>query len=242
MGGSRELADTCVLRLERVTKRYRQGPRELTVLREVDLSLWPGELLVVLGPSGSGKTTLLNLMGGLDRVSTGHIRFGELDLATATAAQLTHYRRHHVGFVFQFFNLVPNLTAYENVELAAYLVEQPLPVDDLLEQFGLADRKTHFPAQLSGGEQQRVAIARAVVKRPALLLCDEPTGALDYETAKDVLGLIQELPERFGTTVVLVTHNQAIATIGHRVIRLRSGEVVAVSRNETPLAASELIW
>ncbi len=242
MAGPTAHAAAPILRLDSVSKRFIQGERVTRVLDQVSLAVHRGELLVILGPSGSGKTTLLNLMGGLDNVSSGRVWFNQVDLASASPRQLTEFRRRHVGFVFQFYNLVPNLTAFENVELAACLVDDPLDVNELLGRFGLTDRQHHFPGQLSGGEQQRVAVARAVVKRPDLLLCDEPTGALDYETAKEVLALLQRLPEEFGTAVVLVTHNQAIARLAHRVIRLRSGQIVAESRNEQPVRASELVW
>ncbi|MCA9208389.1 MAG: ABC transporter ATP-binding protein, partial [Planctomycetales bacterium] len=191
---------------------------------------------------GSGKTTLLNLIGGLDQPTAGAVTFDGRDLTHASSAELTRYRREDVGFVFQFYNLVPNLTARENVMVSTEIVEAPLDVDETLAMVGLADRASHFPSQLSGGEQQRVAIARAVAKNPKLLLCDEPTGALDFETGKRVLRLLVDLNERLDTTVVVITHNAALAQVADRVIHLRSGEVSEVTENATPISPEEVVW
>ncbi|MFW6189777.1 MAG: ABC transporter ATP-binding protein [Planctomycetota bacterium] len=217
---------------------------EITVhaLREVDLEIYEGELLVMLGPSGSGKSTLLNLIGGMDSPTEGRILLRETDIAGFSARELTAYRREHVGFIFQFFNLVPTLTARENIELATQICDNPLDVMEMLRMVDLADRADHFPAQLSGGEQQRVAIARAVCTNPEVVLGDEPTGALDYETGKLVLQVLKRVHEESGKTVVVVTHNAAIGEMADRVVHLRSGRVAEVWANESPSAPEELKW
>jgi putative ABC transport system ATP-binding protein len=231
-----------LLRLEDVGRTYVMGEVSVEVLKHVNLDIRRGEILVIVGPSGSGKTTMLNLLGGLDSPSVGSIWFGARDLARAKAPELTAYRRDEVGFVFQFYNLVPNLTAEENVRVATELSSRPLDVDEVLRLVGLEHRREHFPAQLSGGEQQRVAIARAVAKNPELLLCDEPTGALDFETGKRVLRLLVDLNQRLGKTVVLITHNVALSQVGHRVVHLRSGEVRQIDEVAEPLAPEEVVW
>lgn len=223
-------------------KVYQSGDVAVVALDHIDLSIEAGEFVVLLGPSGSGKSTLLNILGGLDRASEGHVWFRGRSLDHASDAELTAYRRAHVGFVFQFYNLIPSLTAAENVTLVANIAAHPMPVTEALERVGLSARSQHFPAQLSGGEQQRVAIARAIVKRPALLLCDEPTGALDYPTGKRVLEVITHVHEALGTTVILITHNAAIAGMAHRVIRLGDGRIVSAIRNHTRLTADQLSW
>lgn len=228
--------------VENAVRVFRPGDVEVYALKSVSLAVWSGELLAILGPSGSGKTTLLNLIGGLDQPDSGRVLFRNRDLAKMRPDELTRYRRAFVGFVFQFYNLVPTLTAIENVELAANLVPDPMNPAEALEAVGLAERANHFPSQLSGGEQQRVAIARALAKRPSLLLCDEPTGALDFDTARQVLGIIQRLPRQFGAAVVIVTHNQAIARMCDRIVRLRSGEIVEEQLNPRPVPAEELVW
>jgi putative ABC transport system ATP-binding protein len=215
---------------------------QVFALRAVDLDLDRGELVVLLGPSGSGKSTLLNILGGLDVPSSGSVSFLDHDLTVDDDDALTRFRREHVGFVFQFYNLIPSLTARENVELVTDIAEAPMPADDALRLVGLGDRLDHFPAQLSGGEQQRVAIARAVAKRPEVLLCDEPTGALDAETGRLVLAVIDRVNRELGTTTAVITHNAAIAAMADRVIRLRSGEVVEVRRNPRRAAPAELEW
>jgi putative ABC transport system ATP-binding protein len=211
-------------------------------LRGVDLEIRPGEFIVMLGPSGSGKSTLLNILGGLDTATGGEVRFLEHDLSGADEAELTRYRREHVGFVFQFYNLIPSLTARENVALVTDIAANPMPPEEALDWVGLAERLDHFPAQLSGGEQQRVAIARAVAKRPDVLLCDEPTGALDYETGKLVLEVIARVNQDLGTTAMVITHNAAIAGMADRVLRLGNGRIVGEERPARKLTPAEISW
>jgi putative ABC transport system ATP-binding protein len=234
--------DEPLLRLEKVTRTYTMGEVSVPVLREVSLQIGRGELLAIVGPSGSGKTTILNLIGGLDRPTSGRVWYESWDLSRADDRTLTRYRREHVGFVFQFYNLVPNLTARENVLAAAEICETPRDVDEVLELVGLSDRRQHFPSQLSGGEQQRVAIARAVAKNPDLLLCDEPTGALDLKTGRNVLRLLVDLNRDLGKTIVVITHNAALAQVAHRVIHLGSGEVHDVVENLEPTRPEEVSW
>ncbi|MGZ5183701.1 MAG: ABC transporter ATP-binding protein [Caldimonas sp.] len=235
-------SDDIVFRARGLTKTYRTGEVEVQALREVDLDVARGEFIVLLGPSGSGKSTLLNILGGLDAASTGQVRFCDHDLSTASEAELTAYRRHHVGFVFQFYNLIPSLTVRENVALVTDIVENAMPVDEAIDRVGLTPRRDHFPAQLSGGEQQRVAIARAIVKRPEVLLCDEPTGALDYQTGKLVLEVIARINEELGTTAIVITHNAAIAGMADRVVHLGDGRIQRIERNTHKLKPSELSW
>jgi putative ABC transport system ATP-binding protein len=223
-------------------KTYRSGEVEVHALRDVDLAIGRGEFVVLLGASGSGKSTLLNILGGLDVPSTGELRFGPQLLSGADEATLTRYRREHVGFVFQFYNLIPSLTVRENLALVTDIARDPMPIDEAIDLVGLTPRRDHFPAQLSGGEQQRVAIARAIVKRPDVLLCDEPTGALDYPTGKLVLEVIARINRELGTTAVVITHNAAIAGMADRVIRLGDGRVLSVTLNEHKLQPSELSW
>jgi putative ABC transport system ATP-binding protein len=218
------------------------GDVEVQALRAVDLSLLGGELLVLLGASGSGKSTLLNILGGLDRPTTGTVWHHEQDLSRADDHELTLYRRQHVGFVFQFYNLIPSLTARENVSLVSDIAERPMSPEDALAMVGLTDRLDHFPAQLSGGEQQRVAIARAVAKKPDILLCDEPTGALDAETGKLVLQVLDQVNREIGTTIAIITHNIAIASMGDRVVRMRSGEIAEVWENPVRAELAEIEW
>ncbi len=231
-----------LMSLKNISKTYTMGEVQVEALKETSLDIYEGELLVILGPSGSGKSTLLNLMGGIDRPDGGEVIFDNRSLTNARERDLTLYRRRDVGFVFQFYNLIPDLTAAENVALAAELVAEPLAVDEVLRDVGLFERRDHFPSQLSGGEQQRVAIARAIVKRPRLLLCDEPTGALDYETGKMVLKLLSGVREKYAGTVVIVTHNTAIGGMADRVARMRSGQVVDVSVNACPLPPERIDW
>jgi len=225
-----------------LSKTYQMGEVRVHALLEVDLTIYRGEFIVLLGPSGSGKSTLLNILGGLDRPSGGIACFAEHDLTAATEAQLTRYRREHVGFVFQFYNLIPSLTVRENVELVTDIADNPMPAIEALGLVGLADRLDHFPSQLSGGEQQRVAIARAIVKRPEVLLCDEPTGALDYVTGKLVLEVIERINRELGTTAVVITHNAAIAGMADRVLYLSGGRIQRVEQNTHKLKPSELSW
>lgn len=231
-----------LLRLTNVDRTFQMGEVTVEVLKKITLEVRDGEILAIVGPSGSGKTTILNLIGGLDSPTGGQIYFREQDLTRASTGELTTYRREEIGFIFQFFNLVPNLTARENVLIATELVEQPREVDDVIELVGLQDRSDHFPSQLSGGEQQRIAIARAIAKNPTLLLCDEPTGSLDFRTGKRVLRLLVDLNERWKTTVVIITHNNAIAEVAHRVIHLRSGEITDVVEHDSPIAPEEVVW
>ena len=223
-------------------KTYGAGDLAVRALKPTDLVIPAGEMIVVLGPSGSGKTTLLNLIGGIERLTAGRLLVEGRDLGALGGEELTRYRREEVGFVFQFFNLVPTLTALENVQLVAELVGRGDASAQTLREVGLGDRLHRFPAALSGGEQQRVAIARALAKRPRLLLCDEPTGSLDLDTGRQILALLQEASRDGSRTVVVVTHNSAVAEAADRVIRMRSGEIVADSRNEHPLAAADVVW
>ena len=231
-----------VFEVRGLERTYGEGTAAVHALRGIDLHIDPGELLVLLGPSGSGKSTLLNILGGLDRPTGGSVRFGDLDLGAADDAALTDYRRHHVGFVFQFYNLIASLTARENVELVTEVADDPMPADEALRLVGLGERLTHFPAQLSGGEQQRVAIARAIAKRPTVLLCDEPTGALDVATGVRVLESLVRINETLGTTTLLITHNADIARIGDRVVRFADGRVRSDETNPQRVAPSELHW
>lgn len=218
------------------------GEVSVVVLKNVSLEIRHGEFLAMVGPSGSGKTTILNLIGGMDRPTAGSVFYKEQDLAQATDRELTRYRREVIGFVFQFYNLVPNLTARENILVSTEIAAAPRDVDEVLQRVGLEHRADHFPSQLSGGEQQRVSIARAVAKNPELLLCDEPTGALDFETGKRVLRLLVDLNRQLGKTVVVITHNAALAEVADRVIHLRSGEISEVTENPHPVAPEEVVW
>jgi putative ABC transport system ATP-binding protein len=231
-----------VFRIQGISKTYRMGEVAVHALSAVDLELYEREFVVLLGPSGSGKSTLLNILGGLDLPSSGHVFFHQQDLTYANDAELTRFRRDCVGFIFQFYNLIPSLTARENVALVTEIVRRPMQPEAALELVGLGDRLDHFPSQLSGGEQQRVAIARAIAKRPEVLLCDEPTGALDYSTGKLVLEALAQVNQELGTTTAVITHNAAIAGMADRVVTMRSGEIVRVERNERKLAPTELEW
>jgi putative ABC transport system ATP-binding protein len=235
-------SSTPLLRLDQVDKTFQMGEVTVEALRDVSLEVNEGEMLVMVGPSGSGKTTILNIVGGLDTVTDGRVWFRGREMTSFTPWELTQYRRDTVGFVFQFYNLVSNLTARENVMVSTEISRDPMDVAEALRLVGLEERLEHFPAQLSGGEQQRVAVARALAKNPALLLCDEPTGALDFSTGKRVLRLLIDLKERLGKTIVLITHNGAIAPVADRVIRLRSGQVVDVQANPEPVPPEEITW
>lgn len=235
-------ANSTLLKLDSVGKSYKMGEIIVPALKHTSFNVRPGELLMVLGPSGSGKTTLLNLIGGIDTPTEGRIYFKGEDISQMDDDALTDYRRYSVGFVFQFFNLVPTLTALENVQLVSELVNDPIKSEDTLEMVGLGERGNHFPSELSGGEQQRVAIARALVKRPSILLADEPTGNLDFETGIKVLTVLTDLARKEGITVMIVTHNSALVSIADRVIRMRSGEITAVEENPDPKSPSELKW
>jgi putative ABC transport system ATP-binding protein len=231
-----------VLRARSLSKTYGSGETAVHALRDVDLDIRRGEFIVLLGASGSGKSTLLNILGGLDRPTSGDVDFFEHRLTDATDDELTRYRREHVGFVFQFYNLIPSLTVRENVALVTDIAENPMPVDEAIALVALSERRDHFPSQLSGGEQQRVAIARAIAKRPQLLLCDEPTGALDYATGKLVLEVIARINSELGTTAVVITHNAAIAGMADRVIRLSGGRIASTEVPERRLTPAELSW
>lgn len=230
------------IEMREVSKVYQQGEVTIKANDQISFEIEKGELAIILGSSGAGKSTVLNLLGGMDTCTEGEIVIDGLDIAGLTDKERTAYRRTDVGFVFQFYNLVPNLTARENVELASELVAHALSPDDVLKAVGLTHRSDHFPAQLSGGEQQRVSIARAVAKKPKLLLCDEPTGALDYETGKQVLKLLQNMARKEGTTVIIVTHNQALAPLADRVVSLRDAKVVSVMTNPEPVDISQLTY
>jgi len=231
-----------VFRARGLTKTYGSGPNAVHALRDVDLDISEGEFIVLLGPSGSGKSTLLNILGGLDAPTSGKARFREHELTGATEAELTAYRREHVSFVFQFYNLIPSLNVAENVRLVAEIAADPMPVEEAVALVGLSPRLHHFPSELSGGEQQRVAVARAIVKRPDVLLCDEPTGALDSETGRLVLSAIEKANRELGTTTVVITHNSVIAGMAHRVLSLRDGRIVDVSINPERKRAGDLSW
>jgi putative ABC transport system ATP-binding protein len=231
-----------VLLARALTKVYEMGEVSVHALRGVDVDFFEGELVVLLGPSGSGKSTLLNILGGLDVPTSGSVRYRDHDLGAAEESELTRYRREHVGFVFQFYNLIPSLTARENVELVTDIADAPMEAEEALARVGLAERLDHFPAQLSGGEQQRVAIARAVVKRPDLLLCDEPTGALDYQTGVLVLEALAEINRALGTTTIVITHNVAIAKMADRVIHFSDGHVVRIEHNAEKVSPQSLSW
>ena len=227
---------------ENVGKTYHMGEVSINALHDASFTVEKGELVIIVGPSGAGKTTLLNILGGMDTLSTGRIILDGREVSALNRKQLTEYRRHDVGFVFQFYNLVGNLTALENVELANQICKNPLDAAQILRDVGLEDRMKNFPSQLSGGEQQRVAIARALAKNPKLLLCDEPTGALDYQTGKSILKLLQDTGRKTGMTVVIITHNSALTAMADRVIRVKNGTVSSVTLNEHPQNVSELEW
>lgn len=231
-----------ILRAEKLSKMYQMGEVSVHALKEVDLQLHRGELLVLLGTSGSGKSTLLNILGGLDVASSGHLFYGDQELSNASNRTLTNYRRKHVGFVFQFYNLVSSLTARENVALVTDIAKNPMKPDDALALVGLSDRANHFPSQLSGGEQQRVAIARAIAKRPDILLCDEPTGALDAKTGRLVLSVLNQVNQETGTTTAIITHNAAIGALGDTVLRMSSGEIVDRRVNQQRGDLEQIEW
>ena len=233
---------TSYIKFENVTKSYGAGSAQINALAGVSFEIERGEFCVLLGTSGAGKTTLLNMLGGMDSITSGRIEFDGRDISNLKKRELIDYRRHDVGFVFQFYNLIPNLTALENVEIAAQLCKNPIPARDALDMVGLSERANNFPAQLSGGEQQRVAIARALAKNPRLLLCDEPTGALDYATRKSVLKLLYELSRERDTTVIVITHNQAIAPMADRLIRIKSGKIQSNEINEYVTPIDEIEW
>ena len=230
------------VKLENVSKIYGSKEVKIIAVDEISFRIKKGEFVVVVGPSGAGKTTVLNILGGMDKATSGNVWIDGKNIAKYTDRQLTGYRREDIGFVFQFYNLVPNLTALENVELALQICKDPLDARTVLEEVGLRERLTNFPAQLSGGEQQRVSIARALAKNPKLLLCDEPTGALDYETGKAILKLLQDCSRKRGMTVVIITHNQALTAMADRIIKVKSGKIASVKMNEQIVPVEEIEW
>lgn len=230
------------IKLEEVKKIYKMGEVEIAAADGISFEIAKGEFAVVVGPSGAGKTTVLNILGGMDTATSGEVLVDTSDIVTYSKRQLTAYRRDDIGFVFQFYNLIPNLTALENVELALQICKEPLDAREVLEEVGLGERFDNFPAQLSGGEQQRVSIARALAKNPKLLLCDEPTGALDYNTGKAILKLLQDTCRKKGMTVVLITHNSAIAPMADRVIKIKNGKVSKMIVNEEPVSVETIEW
>ena len=242
LGVSESSSPDAVLRALGITKIYQMGEVEVHALRGVDLELFPGELMVLLGASGSGKSTLLNIIGGLDTPTGGRVFYREQELTEAGDRELTQYRRENVGFVFQFYNLIPSLTARENVALVTEIAGDPMKPADALAMVGLGDRLDHFPAQLSGGEQQRVAIARAIAKRPEVLLCDEPTGALDFRTGVKVLEVLETVNAELGTTTAVITHNAPVAAMANRVVTIGDGRILSIDENEARTPASELRW
>jgi putative ABC transport system ATP-binding protein len=227
---------------DHVTKIYGSGEVEVRALSEASFEIERGEVCVIVGESGAGKTTLLNILGGMDTLTSGRVTVDGVDISAFRPTQLENYRRYDIGFVFQFYNLIPNLTALENVEIAAQLCPDPIPADQVLKAVGLGHRMDNFPAQLSGGEQQRVSIARALAKKPKLLLCDEPTGALDYETGKAILKLLQDTCRRDGMTVVIITHNGALAAMADRIIRVKSGTIHSVRLNDQVVPVDQIEW
>ena len=234
------MAEKDFVKLKNVTKIYQMGEVQIRAVDGIDFSIDKGEFVVVVGPSGAGKTTVLNILGGMDKASGGEVLVDGKDIAGYSQKQLTGYRRNDIGFVFQFYNLVPNLTALENVELALQISRNPLDAKTVMQEVGLGDRLNNFPAQLSGGEQQRVSIARALAKNPKLLLCDEPTGALDYQTGKAILKLLQDMCRERGMTVIVITHNSALTPMADRVIRIKNGKVSEMYRNEHPVSVETI--
>ncbi len=230
------------LRMNNVHKYYGEGESRVEVLQGINCEVNEGEICVLLGPSGSGKSTLLNIIGGIESADEGCIDIGDACTSNMTEKQLTLYRRNHLGFVFQFYNLIPNLTAKENIEVCAYLSKEPLEINELLRTLGLYEHKDKLPSQLSGGQQQRCAIGRALVKNPSILLCDEPTGALDYHTSKEILALIEIINQKYNNTIIIVTHNDAIKNMAKRVLKLHDGQIVKNYVNDTVISAKDLEW
>ncbi|MDP4087785.1 MAG: ABC transporter ATP-binding protein [Bacillota bacterium] len=230
------------IEVEDLKKSYTTGEVTTTVLKGVGMGLDKGEIGVILGPSGSGKSTLLNIIGGIDRSDSGNVSVDNIDVTKLGDDKLTDFRRENIGFIFQFYNLIPNLTVGENIEVVSNISKAPLNTDEVLKAVGMLDKKHRFPKELSGGEQQRVSIARAIVKNPKLLLCDEPTGALDFTTSREILKLLQKVNKDFGTTILMITHNTAISTMAHRVYKVRSGEIVESTVNKTVMPAERIEW
>lgn len=230
------------LKVENIKKSYNTGKVTTTVLKGVDVSLDKGEIGVILGPSGSGKSTLLNIIGGIDRCDSGTVSVDDVEVTSLDDNKLTDYRRENIGFIFQFYNLIPNLTVGENIEVVSNISRTPLKTDEVLKAVDMLDKKHRFPRELSGGEQQRVSIARAIVKNPKLLLCDEPTGALDFSTSREILNLLQTVNREFDTTILMITHNTAISAMANKVYKVRGGEIVEQEVNETTLSAERIEW
>ena len=230
------------VQLKNIEKSFGQGENRVNVLKGINLSIEKGEFCVLLGPSGSGKSTLLNIIGGIDHADSGEIYIGGDKMTGLSEKNLTLYRRNHLGYIFQMYNLIPNLTVEENIEVGAYLSDSPLDLDELLHTLGLYEHRRKLPNQLSGGQQQRCAIGRAIIKNPDILLCDEPTGALDYNTSKEILKLIETVNQKYGNTVIMVTHNDAIKNMADRVVRIRDGRVLSDKLNETKVSAEDLEW
>ncbi|MZK50003.1 ABC transporter ATP-binding protein [Clostridium beijerinckii] len=230
------------LKVENLRKSYNTGDIATTVLKGTDISLDKSEIGVILGPSGSGKSTLLNIIGGIDRCDSGIVSVNNIDITKLNDNQLTDYRRENIGFIFQFYNLIPNLTVGENIEVVSNISKSPLNIDEVLKAVDMLDKKHRFPRELSGGEQQRVSIARAIVKNPTLLLCDEPTGALDFSTSREILKLLQKVNKEFGTTILMITHNTAISAMANKVYRVRSGEIVESTVNSIAMPAERIEW
>lgn len=230
------------LTVENLSKKYKTGDVITEALKKVDMEIDSGEIGVIIGPSGSGKTTLLNIIGGIDRASSGKVIVNNIEVSNLKDAEFTEYRRRYMGYVFQFYNLIPNLTVGENIEVASNISRHSLNCDEVLKAVGMLDKKYRFPKELSGGEQQRVSIARAIVKKPKLLLCDEPTGALDFVTSRDILKLIQKINRDYGTTVLMITHNMAISAMANRVFKVRSGEITEKTINEKIISAEGIEW
>lgn len=230
------------VRFENVNKTYILGDIEINALKNTSFEINKGKICVIVGHSGAGKTTLLNILGGMDTLTSGRVFLGDREISSYNKNELTTFRREDIGFVFQFYNLIPNLTAEENVEIASQMLDEPIPAETILRDVGLGDRLKNFPSQLSGGEQQRVAIARALAKKPKLLLCDEPTGALDYKTGKQILKLLQDQSRNNGMTVVIITHNSILTAMADRVIKIKSGTIESSYKNEKPIPVEELEW
>lgn len=230
------------LQIENIRKSFGSGENKVDVLKDINFEAEKGDIVVLLGPSGSGKSTLLNIIGGLETANSGRIKVGEQRVEDLTQRQLETYRRKHLGYIFQAYNLIENLTVKENIEVGAYLSENPLPTDDLIKILGLWEHKDKLPNQISGGQQQRTSIGRAIIKNPALLLCDEPTGSLDYKTSKEILGLIEDVNRQYGNTIVMVTHNDAIKYMADRIIRLHDGSIRSDEKNESKKTAAEIDW
>lgn len=230
------------INLENVTKFYGAGDEKNYVLNKVNLTIEKGEVCVILGPSGSGKSTLLNVIGGLDNIESGKVCVGDVDIASLSNKKMTEYRRKYYGYIFQFYNLVPNLSIKENIQVCEYLANEAIDVDELIEILGLEEHKNKFPSQLSGGQQQRCAIARAIAKNPSVLLCDEPTGALDYKSSKEILCLLEKVNKKYGTTIIMVTHNQAIKNMANHIIEIKDGLIKLDVQNEQIIAAKDIEW